>query len=412
MEQQSIGNPITYDNNFYLFFECVPQSLMLTEYDSGKIIKINKFFCSIFGFKEQDLLGTSTIEIGFWNNYDRKIFIDDLNQTQSVNGLELMIHNQSGESVCVLLYANLLYLKACKFILTMVVDISDRKQVENALRIDKEKFKSLFYNNAAPIGIVNPDKTIDEVNDAYCRVSGYTREEFIGVSWTESVSANEIERLKDYGQRRLLNPLDGPKEYETCFYNKLGEKRYVHMSVSMMPETGKSIASFIDISEQKCAEILLAKQKEELKTLVTSKNKEITVNLLQIANNNQFNEQLSLKLKKIREQFKLKNPLLLNNIDKLINETATNQKPFNWRLLKDHIMITRPYFLSGLLSKHPNITPAEQKLCTLLCLQMSTKEIALITNQHYDSVRVSRTRLRKKLGLENEEKLVVYLLTL
>jgi PAS domain S-box-containing protein len=290
MEQQSIGNPDTYDSesNFNLLFERMPQSLMMSEYDSGKIIKINEFFCLIFGFKAKELIGKSSLEIGVWNNFDRKIFIDDLDQNQSVNGLEVLIHNKSGEPVYVLLYANVLYLSTCKTILTMIVDISNRKKVE----------------------------------------------------------------------------------------------------------------------------LLLAKQSEELKKLVASKDREITLNLLQLANNNQFNLQLSLKLKKVREQIKSESHLLLNDIDKLIDETANNQQPINWNRLNEHFMLTRPSFLSGLLSKHQNLTSAEQKLCTLLSLQIGTKEIALITNQKYDSIRVSRTRLRKKLGLENENSLVAYLLSL
>jgi len=407
-----VQNNYESEGNFDLLFERMPQSLILTEYDSGKIIKINDFFCATFGLKASELIGKSTLDTGFWKNSDRNLFINELNKHQSVNGFELTMEDIRGETFYVLLYASLICLNSCTTVLTLVVDIGSRKQVEKTLQVSEEKFRTVFQNNAAPIAIINPDTTIAEVNDAYCRVSGYSRQEVTGMSWTQQITEDELERLKENDKQRLLKPLDVPSEYDTSFYSKQGELKYIHMSISFIPGTKTRIVSFVDTTQPKIAEFQLAKQSEELKKLVASKNREITLNLLQLANNNQFNQQLGLKLQKVREQIKSENHLLLHDIDKLIDETATVQKPLDWQQLKEHFILTRPKFLSGLLNKHPCLTPAEQKLCTLLSLQINTKEIAMITNQHYDSVRVSRTRLRKKLGLENENSLVAYLLSL
>lgn len=81
-----------------------------------------------------------------------------------------------------------------------------------------------------------------------------------------------------------------------------------------------------------------------------------------------------------------------------------------WKQFEEHFLAVHPVFFSRLLDKHPDLTKAEIKLCALLSLNLDTKEIAAILSQEYDSVRVSRTRLRKKLSLENDEKLPNYLL--
>jgi PAS domain S-box-containing protein len=409
---QDVHNNYKSESNFDLLFDRMPQSLVLSEYDSGRIIKINEFFCLTFGFKAQNIIGKTSLDAGIWDNSNRELFINELNKHHTVNGFELLITNISGEPINVMLFSNLIYINSRKTLLTMVVDISSRKQIEKALQESEVKFRSVFHNNAAPIAIINPDTTIAEVNDAYCRVSGYTREEVVGMSWTQQITEDELDRLKESDHQRFLNPLDLLSEYDTSFYSKQGERKYIHMSISFIPGTKNRIVSFVDTTLPKIAEITLAKQSEELKKLIVSKDREITLNLLQLANNNQFNQQLSANLKKIREQIKSENRPLLHDLDKLIVETASNQQPYNWERLNEHFMLTRPSFLSGLLNKHPNLSPAEQKLCTLLSLQISTKEIAMITNQHYDSVRVSRTRLRKKLGLENANRLVAYLLSL
>ncbi len=66
-------------------------------------------------------------------------------------------------------------------------------------------------------------------------------------------------------------------------------------------------------------------------------------------------------------------------------------------------------FIQNLIRKHKNITPLEIQLSFMLKSGMSTKEIANLTFREEGSVKVSRSRLRKKLNLNDDDNLVVYL---
>lgn len=66
-------------------------------------------------------------------------------------------------------------------------------------------------------------------------------------------------------------------------------------------------------------------------------------------------------------------------------------------------------FFNRLLEAHPNLTPGDLKLCFLISTNLSTKEIALKTSRTTDSVRVLRSRLRKKLALDRNQNLYAYL---
>lgn len=66
-------------------------------------------------------------------------------------------------------------------------------------------------------------------------------------------------------------------------------------------------------------------------------------------------------------------------------------------------------FMSRLLQKHPKLTKTEQRLCSLLLMELSTKDISNIMNVEPDSVKKSRSRLRKKLGLEPKTDLTDFL---
>jgi CheY-like chemotaxis protein len=100
---------------------------------------------------------------------------------------------------------------------------------------------------------------------------------------------------------------------------------------------------------------------------------------------------------------------------KLHIEEIKNMLHFNidegvWKNFDEQFMNVHPDFVKNLLKSQPLLTSAEIKLASLLRLKLSTKEIAGVLHQTYDSIRVSRTRLRKKLNLETEDGLVSYLL--
>ena len=57
----------------------------------------------------------------------------------------------------------------------------------------------------------------------------------------------------------------------------------------------------------------------------------------------------------------------------------------------------------GKMFFNPNLTKNERKLCTLIHMNLSTKEIANITHQSIGSINVARSRLRQKFGLTDSE---------
>jgi len=133
-------------------------------------------------------------------------------------------------------------------------DITEQKESEEALRISQNKFQAIFVNNSAAIAIIEPDTTISMVNDAYCKMSGYTEEEVVGMSWTKQIYPDDLERLKEYNRQRLSNADGIPSNYEFRFYRRNGQLRHALIYVSLIESTRKIIAAFNDITESKKAE--------------------------------------------------------------------------------------------------------------------------------------------------------------
>ena len=88
-----------------------------------------------------------------------------------------------------------------------------------------------------------------------------------------------------------------------------------------------------------------------------------------------------------------------NTNDKILNE-------FSQRFQEVHAG-----FYEKLLSKYPDLTQSELKLCAFLRLNMSTKDISELTGQQITSIDTARYRLRKKLALSGSDGNLVTFLT-
>lgn len=75
-----------------------------------------------------------------------------------------------------------------------------------------------------------------------------------------------------------------------------------------------------------------------------------------------------------------------------------------------YFLYIHPDFYNNLHKMYPELTQNELRLCAMVRLNMSTKDIAEINNIEPNSARIAKNRLRKTLGISNtEESLFTFL---
>lgn len=72
----------------------------------------------------------------------------------------------------------------------VLFDITERKLAEEALRKSEEKFRRIVETAGEGFVLMDTDLTIVDVNKAYCRAVGYSREELIGTKGTDRMAEN------------------------------------------------------------------------------------------------------------------------------------------------------------------------------------------------------------------------------
>lgn len=145
------------------------------------------------------------------------------------------------------------------------------------------------------------------------------------------------------------------------------------------------------------------------KKMVDAQKRETAAISLRNIQNDEFKSKYLSELKQVKSLLKTDPAAVEPYLNRIMNELNQVFSESSWNQFESRIKESDQEFYKNLAQKHPNLTPAEIKLCFFLRLNMSTKEIASMTFQTYDSVRIARTRLRKKMNLGTDDNLVGYL---
>jgi CheY-like chemotaxis protein/DNA-binding CsgD family transcriptional regulator len=142
------------------------------------------------------------------------------------------------------------------------------------------------------------------------------------------------------------------------------------------------------------------------KESIDSKKRELASTALKLSQLAELNSKIIQDLNKITRYTNKKGEELIKNI---INEFQFTDVNDVWKEFEHHFEQVHETFYENLTEKFPGLTANEKKLCALLRLNLSSKEIASITFQNAQSVDMARYRLRKKLDIEKEVNLNVFL---
>ena len=157
------------------------------------------------------------------------------------------------------------------------VDITDRKQAEQALRESEERrFRGTFQNAAVGMALTTRGGQLVEHNEKFAALLGYSEEELAGRSITDLVAA-EYAAL---GMERFARVSDGALPYftqDTQFVRRDGSKLWGNITVSVILRDASGAPSRImtvlqDISERKSLEAELRRTTEHLEVAVRSSN--------------------------------------------------------------------------------------------------------------------------------------------
>jgi len=166
------------EEKFSKAFRANPIGIAITELETGFCVEVNESFCRITGYSQREMIGRSSVELGFWSNAkerDRALF-QSLLAGETMRDLELQIRTRDGGGKTVIVNAEMIELSGKRCIVSLVQDVTERKRVTEQLEMLKvsvdKHFDAAYWMDA--------DNKFVYVNDSACKAVGYAREELIG----------------------------------------------------------------------------------------------------------------------------------------------------------------------------------------------------------------------------------------
>lgn len=149
-----------------------------------------------------------------------------------------------------------------------VRDISARKAAETALRSNAERHETLLATTGDGFWICDLEGRILEVNDAFIRMSGYTREELLKLRIPDIEAVESPEDTAQHIRKILATGYD---RFETRHRRKNGEVYEVEILSSHWATQQKLLVFHRDITARKQAEAELSRNRELLRSIQVSR---------------------------------------------------------------------------------------------------------------------------------------------
>lgn len=143
------------------------------------------------------------------------------------------------------------------------------------------------------------------------------------------------------------------------------------------------------------------KQQMELqkaKEILELKNKELTTSALQLIEKDEFIERLKVNLTDNKENVDVR------TINKML-KTIQGSPSSNWKEFEARFTAVNQSFYTNLKEKYPDLGQTDLKICALIKLNFSSKDMASLLGISFESVHTSRYRLRKKFKLDRNDNL-------
>ena len=261
---------------YQTIFETTGTTMLIVEEDMT-ISLANHGFESLTGYKREEIEGkkkwTEFIEKGDLEKMVAQHQLRRADSSLAKKTYEFRLVHRDGHLKNIFLTVDVI--PGTKKSIASLMDITARKQAEQALWESEKKYRQLFMN--APAAIYEVDyrnRCFTSINDMIPGLTGYSREELMEMDpWKMFTEASRKTYLKRMRLMKQGGDVSASQEYE--LRKKDGGVLWVNMNIDYAIEDGMPVRARIvahDITDRKRAEVALQESEERYRTLVENAN--------------------------------------------------------------------------------------------------------------------------------------------
>lgn len=256
---------------FRHFFESNKSVMLLIHAGDGQIVAANAAASAFYGYPLPQLQNMSIDAI---NTLSPSLVAAERQQAlrEERNYLKFKHRLASGEIRQVEVYSTLISMDGDGLLFSIIHDVTDKLSLQCALENELGKSQAILRNASDGICIMNRNGRIEEVNDAFCTLLGYSRDEMIGMhasQWDAHIPANGLDEV-------VTQAFDGGGriEFETIHRTKNGNEVPVEVSATPIAYRNETFlfAATRNITERKQFEHDLVDHRRRLNDILAGTN--------------------------------------------------------------------------------------------------------------------------------------------
>jgi PAS domain S-box-containing protein len=270
------------EQRYRKMFEEALDAIFIADAETGMLLDCNRAACELVGRERSELIGEHQRILhppGETEGEFSNTFSEHLRAKQG-KVIETQVVTGKGEIKEVAIKANVLEFRRKKVIQGIFRDITERKHAEEALRQSEKKYRTILEEMEEGYYEVDLAGNFTFVNDAMCRILGYSRDELIGMNYkTYTHKENVTAAFEAYNRvYRTCKPLQWFPMVEV---RKDGTRVLVEDSVLPITDDKGGVIGFRgisrDVTERKQAEEALQKSEERYRVLAENAGEAIFV---------------------------------------------------------------------------------------------------------------------------------------
>ena len=131
------------EDKFSRLFKLSPDAISLSDPQSGLLVEINDAYASLTGYRRDELVGKTSLEMGlFVNPQSRRRVIEELERTGHVKNMEVEFRRKDGRQVLCSISGQFMTIGQERFLLAVIRDVTEFKRMQEMM-IQSEKMVSV-----------------------------------------------------------------------------------------------------------------------------------------------------------------------------------------------------------------------------------------------------------------------------
>ncbi len=256
------------ESKYHAIFNSAPFSIILSRLSDGVIVDVNEGWQKLFGVPKEEAVGKVSVDLGTIPDPDtRKRGYEIMRQQGRLENFEMEFLTRQGKSFIGLNNTEVIEINGAQYSLSITEDITERKQMEVALRESEERFRDLANNISQLAWMADETGETFWYNQRWFDYTGTTLEEMRGWGWQKLQHPDHVERVV----KKISHSFETGEFWEDTFplRGKDGQYRwFLSRAVPIRDENGKVVRWFgtnTDITEQREIEAALRESEERFR---------------------------------------------------------------------------------------------------------------------------------------------------